>query len=61
MTSSESSSSFRDFFSESEDEVDIVLNEQDAIISNLTQEVKDLNEYSAHLSEELVELQRCKK
>ena len=59
MAESESSpSSSYDFFSESEDEIDIVLNEQDAIISNLTQEVKDLNEYSDMLLEELTELQK---
>jgi hypothetical protein len=52
-TESSSSSSY-----ESEDEIDIVLNEQDAIISNLTQEVKDLNEYSDMLLEELTELQK---
>ena len=55
---SSSSSSSYEFFSESEDEIDIVLNEQDAIISNLTQEVKDLNEYSDMLLEELTELQK---
>ena len=57
MAESESSS-WESFFSESEDEIDIVLNEQDAIISNLTQEVKDLNEYSDMLLEELTELQK---
>ena len=52
------SSTWESFFSESEDEVDIVLNEQDAIISNLTQEVKDLDAYSDHLLEELTEFHK---
>ena len=61
MVESESeseSSTWESFFSESEDEVDIVLNEQDAIICNLTQEVKDLDAYSDHLLEELTELHK---
>ena len=58
MAESESSSSWQDFFNESEDEVDIVLHEQDAIISNLTEEVKNLNEYSDNLLEELTEIQK---
>ena len=58
MAESESSSSWQDFFSESEDEIDIVLNEQDATISNLTEEVKNLNEYSDNLLEELTEIQK---
>ena len=57
MVESESST-WESFFSESEDEADIVLNEQDAIICNLTQEVKDLDAYSDHLLEELTELQK---
>ena len=57
MAESESST-WESFFSESEDEVDIVLNEQDAIICNLTQEVKDLDAYSDHLLEELTELHK---
>ena len=52
------SSTWESFFSESEDEVDIVLNEQNAIICNLTQEVKDLDAYSDHLLEELTELHK---
>ena len=56
--SSSSSSTWEDFFSESEDEIDIVLNEQDAIISNLTEEVKQLDAYSDHLLEELTELRK---
>ena len=59
MAESESeSSTWESFFSESEDEVDIVLNEQDAIICNLTQEVKDLDAYSDHLLEVLTELHK---
>jgi len=59
MVESESeSSTWESFFSESEDEVDIVLNEQDAIICNLTQEVKDLDAYSDHLLKELTELHK---
>ena len=57
MVESESST-WESFFSESEDEVDIVLNEQDAIICNLTQEVKDLDAYSDHLLEELTEVHK---
>ena len=57
MAESESST-WESFFSESEDEVDIVLNEQDAVICNLTQEVKDLDAYSDHLLEELTELHK---
>jgi hypothetical protein len=52
------SSTWESFFSESEDEVDIVLNEQDAIISNLTEDVKNLNEYSDMLLEELTDIQK---
>ena len=55
---SSSSSSSYEFCSESEDEIDIVLNEQYAIISNLTQEVKDLDAYSDHLLEVLTELHK---
>ena len=47
-----------DFLSESEDDIDIVLNEQDAIITNLTEEVKNLNEYSDMLLEELTDIQK---
>ena len=52
------SESWVDFLSESEDDIDIVLNEQDAIISNLTEEVKNLNEYSDMLLEELTDIQK---
>ena len=52
------SESWVDFLSESEDDIDIVLNEQDAIITNLTEEVKNLNEYSDMLLEELTDIQK---
>ena len=52
------SESWVDFLSESEDDIDIALNEQDAIISNLTEEVKNLNEYSDMLLEELTDIQK---
>ncbi len=48
-----SSSSSESFFSESENSVDAVLNEQDAIINDLRLEIKNLNEYSDTLLEEL--------
>ena len=52
------SESWVDFLSESEDDIDIVLNEQDAIISNLTEEVLKFNEYSDMLLEELTDIQK---
>lgn len=55
-TSSSSSSCSNLFFSESENSVDAVLNEQDAIIHNLKLEVENLNEYSDTLLEELTTL-----
>ena len=48
-----SSSSSISFFSESENSVDVVLNEQDAIINDLRLEIKNLTEYSDTLLEEL--------
>ena len=48
-----SSSSSESFFSESENSVDVVLNEQDTIIHNLKLEVENLTDSSDALLEEL--------
>ena len=50
------SESWVDFLSESEDDIDRVLNEQDEIIDDLRREVKQLDEFSDYLVEEQAEL-----
>ena len=50
------SESWVDFLSESEDDIDRVLNEQDEIIDDLRREVKQLDQFSDYLIEEQAEL-----
>ena len=58
ITSSSSSSSSELFFSESEDSIDVLLEEQDVIIDGLRNDVKRLDEYSNRLLEELTTLKK---